>query len=253
MATKTIKMLLLLLISGWSAAVHAQYDRNENKIWIFGAKAGIDFNGTTPVAFTSGIGTTTGGTSASQEGCATIADANGNFLFHTEGTKVWDATDALMPNGANMLGFNGTIATPTYSTAQSAVICPVPDSAGQYFIFSLTDANNLPANQYKLYCNKVKMNLNGGLGDVDVTFPLWRVPIDQQLTEKMTLVAGPCFTWLLVYSKDTTCFRAHQITKDGVSPNPVVSYVGNFPKAGYGSGTLKASPNGRLLVNVQFR
>ncbi len=256
----TNKLLLLLaaVLCGHLQLLHAQYDRNENKIWIFGARSGIDFNGATPVAFTSGIGTINGGSSASQEGCATIADASGRFLFHTEGTKVWDATDALMPNGANILGFNGTIATPTYSTSQAAVICPVPDSAGQYFIFSLTDYNNAPANSYKLFCNKVKMDLNNGLGDIDTTFPLRHKVVDSLVTERMTIVAGSCFKWLLVYTRDTNSFKAYQITNEGVNPDPVISYVGNFPKISptvyhYRTGTVKASPDGKLLVNALFK
>ncbi len=252
MTNKSLLFLVVVLL--WNLPLlHAQYNRNENKVWIFGARSGIDFSGAKPLTFTSGIGTTNGGSSASQEGGATLADANGKFLFHTEGTKVWDATNNLMPNGANILGFNGTISTPTYSTTQSAVICPVPDSAGQYFIFSLTDANNQAANVGKLFCNKVKMDLNGGRGDIDTSFPLRHVTIDQSLTEKMTLVAGTCITWLLVYSKDTTRFKAYQVTNEGLDPNPVISYVGNFPKTGYAAGTLKASPNGKLLANVQFR
>ncbi len=255
MATKTIKLLLILLITGWSAVVHAQYDRNENKIWVFGIRSGIDFNGPVPVAFNSNVGgTASGPNSASQEGCATIADENGRFLFHTNGTVVWDSTAVIMPNGTNILGLT---LNPTYSTAQGSVISPVPDSPGQYFIFSLPSWDNA-AYFGKLYCSKVRMDLNNGRGDVDTTFPLKHKVLDSMFTERMTIVAGPCYKWLLLYTRDTNSFKAFRITSDGLDPRPVVSYVGNFPRVAgsgfhYRQGSLKGSPDGKMLVNAMFK
>ena len=65
-------VLLLWLFSSFSS-----YAQKEGNIWYFGANAGIDFNGSTPVALTNGA-------MNSKEGCASICDSDGNILFYTK-------------------------------------------------------------------------------------------------------------------------------------------------------------------------
>ncbi len=259
-------LLLLAVILCWGGQqLYAQYDHSANKVWVFGSRSGIDFNGATPVSFNSNVGTANGVTIASQEGSATVCDDNGHFLFHTNGTQVWDSTATLMPHGANIPGIKnaqGTDIYPTYSTSQAAVITNVPDSAGQYFIFSLGswDAGDL-SHLGKLFCTKVRMDLNNGRGDVDTTFPLYRKVLDSVFMERMALVAADCHIWLVLSTRDTNGFKAFRVTNEGIDPNPVVSYVGNFPRKvaaawnalHYRQGSLKVSPNGRILVNAMFR
>lgn len=234
-------LLLCVLIT--SHITWAQFSQPANKVWKFGRYAGINFGTTPPTPFQTGIPI------ASMEGAASICDANGNFLFHTEGTNIWNANDVLMPHGTGLTSFPNN---PTVSTSQSAVIVPVPDSAGQYFVFSLPEWS-FSASFGKLFMNKVKMSLNNGLGDVDTTFPLRHVILDSLYTEKMTVVPGCGHSWLLLYKRDSTGFRAHKITKDGLDNNPVVSAPGLFPNKHYRQGMLKASHDGKLLVNSLFK
>ncbi|MEO5675705.1 MAG: hypothetical protein ABIQ74_13765, partial [Chitinophagales bacterium] len=59
--------------------------------WYFGYKAAIDFSTGTPAPlFNSAM--------SQWEGCASIADDNGNLLFYSDGIKVWDSTHTQMPN-----------------------------------------------------------------------------------------------------------------------------------------------------------
>lgn len=75
-----MKKNLLIILLFLSLASYAQGEAN---IWYFGNKAGLDFNSGSPVALTDGQ-------IESEEGCATISDANGHLLFYTDGVSVWD-------------------------------------------------------------------------------------------------------------------------------------------------------------------
>jgi len=82
--------------------------------WYFGAEAGVHFTTTGPVADTNGVLTT-------QEGCASVSSAQGDLLFYTDGTWVFNSLHDTMPNGVDLLG--------NASSTQSAVIVPYPGTA----------------------------------------------------------------------------------------------------------------------------
>lgn len=136
MFKKSIVLLLLLVISFCFA-------QNEANIWYFGNKAGMDFNNGSPVALTDGQMNT-------NEGCATISNAAGQLLFYTDGTTVWDRNHQPMPNGTGLLG--------DFSSTQSAIIIPKPNSSTIYYVFTCTDYANTNGIKY----SEVDMSLNGG-------------------------------------------------------------------------------------------
>lgn len=221
-----------------ATTVHAQYNRPENRIWVMGNKQGLDFtNPGTPVPFVSALAN-------GNEACASVCNANGQLLFYTNGMSVWDKNGALMPKGNNNL-----ISGSTFSTTQGAVIFPVPDSPGKYYLFSLTETT--PG---KLYCNKIDMVLNNGLGDVDTTYKLRKVLLRDTLGEKMIAVPG-CnnSVWLLVRPYNVAAFLAFKVSDTGIDLNPVVSTVGRFPAANYQKGVMKISPDRTKLLNCNFR
>src|SRR5688572_27382027 len=137
------KVLLCVLLVLSLTAVKAQKEAN---IWYFGAQAGMDFNGGAPVSLSNGQLYTT-------EGCASIADANGNLLFYTEGVNVYNRLHVTMPNGTGLMG--GT------SASQSAMILPVPGNSTQYYIFTVPNTAS-----GGLTYSMVDMTLAGGNGDV---------------------------------------------------------------------------------------
>ena len=65
--------------------------------WYFGRNAGLDFSSGSPSI-------ATGGQTFTDEGVASISDNNGNLLFYTEGTTVWDKNQSIMPNGTGLFG-----------------------------------------------------------------------------------------------------------------------------------------------------
>lgn len=71
--------------------------QGEGNFWYFGYNAGLDFNTNPPTPLTNGALNTA-------EGCAAVSDKNGNLLFYTDGSFVYDKNHNLMPNGAGLMG-----------------------------------------------------------------------------------------------------------------------------------------------------
>jgi hypothetical protein len=229
-----IPLLLCNLLCG---TLMAQYNQPQNRVWAMGNKVGLDFSTATPSVITTNL-------ASGNEGCASVCDNNGALRFYTNGTNVWNANGAIMPNGTNINGVSNN----TISTTQGAVIIPDPANANRYYLFSLTAVSNC-----KLFCNVIDMTLNNGAGDIDVTFPLRNVQLATGLTEKMTSVAG-CNNnvWVLVHSESQALFKAFEVNASGVSTAPVESLSGNFPANYYTQGVLKASQNKSKLMTCNF-
>ena len=70
-------LLVVILISSTSFA------QKEAANWYFGDMAGLTFNSGSPVALLNGQLIT-------REGCASISDKDGNLLFYTDGSVVYN-------------------------------------------------------------------------------------------------------------------------------------------------------------------
>src|SRR4051812_40298919 len=113
-------VLLSLFILLLQLSITAQ----QANVWYSGLNAGMDFNGSGPVALTNGMVNTS-------EGCAAIADAGGNLLFYTDGLTVYDRNHTIMPNGSGLAA--------NASSNQAAVIVPFPASSTSYYIFTTAE------------------------------------------------------------------------------------------------------------------
>ncbi len=255
---------LILVIFTFPVSLQAQYEN----VWVFGTKtpgkkgAGLDFNSGSPVPIRSEM--------ISREGNASVCNPKGQLLFYTEGDTVWSSNGTKMPNGIGLTGLpssvllpNGTnFATPpTSSTAQGALIVPMPNDEDKYYVFSLSNfveyktaktfAPLTPEYFGRLYYSVVDMRLNGGMGDI---VPGQKgILVDSNLTESMTGVAGDnCNIWVMVSgpAKNTgegNLLKAFEITDLGVNVVPVVSYLAgmytNVP-----IGKINIAPNGKKLA-----
>ncbi len=220
----------LLFLGGFLLQLNALFAQYEN-VWAFGKNAGLDFNSGVPVAIKTGLD---GGNFL--EACASVCGENGRLLFYTDGSRIWDSTHTLMPNGTDITGIVSTFSA-TGSTSQGALIIPAPDSTGKYYLFSLADYQK----NGKLYYSIIDMSLNGGLGDVAPGRK--GIYLDSVLTEKMTAVVGDrCNIWLLVNSRASE-IKAYDISASGINLTPVVSQG-----AGLGSG-LSLEPAGGIAVS----
>lgn len=188
---------------------------NANSIWVFGNKAGLDFNnhsnGNPEAIQTRMIG---------NEGYASVSDpVTGKLLFYTNGQSCWNSKDQLMPNGENLLG-NGQ----GLSTAQGVCIVPFTDSQGKYYLFSLNGlTNHSDYAQGSLFYSIVDMNLNSGLGDIDPGRKNIKLDSDT-LSEGMIAIPGDnCDVWLMVHTYNKPIYKAYHITASGINTTPKTS------------------------------
>jgi gliding motility-associated-like protein len=231
------------------------YSQKEAANWYFGVKAGLDFNSGSPVTLTNGQLNTA-------EGCTTISDKNGNLLFYTDGSIVYDKSHQIMPNGYGLLGHN--------SSTQSAIIVPKPNNPNLYYIFTVDQP--LPANvddnplnnedppNNGLNYSLVDLRLNNGLGDISTTeknvhLITYDTNNDEDVkfkcSEKISAVQhgdGVSF-WVVTHFKNI--FYSFKISNQGVDKKPVRTNTSlNIPTGGYLSnaiGYLKISPNGKKI------
>src|SRR6267142_6834319 len=77
------------------------FSQRQGNVWYFGDHAGVSFNSGIPVALTDGA---TFNTNQYSEGTTAISDSAGNLLFYSNGQKLWNRNNQVMPNGDSLLG-----------------------------------------------------------------------------------------------------------------------------------------------------
>ncbi len=231
---KFLKLLLIVLFilrSGFSIA------QKQNNQWRFGRSGGINFN-TNPPSDVAGSEIST------PEGSASVADRNtGALLFYTDGIKVWNANNQIMPNGTGLLG--GTSSLQSSTTA--ALIVPKPESSNLYYIVTIDEQSSNNGVRYSL----VDMTLDNGLGDVvagQKNKLLFRTT-----SEKLELVptADKLGYWLITHDDLGNSFFSFKITAAGIQSSPVVSSVGAAQVNGAGHMKVNRQFN-KLAIGVTF-
>jgi Secretion system C-terminal sorting domain len=238
-----MKNLLTIILLLLSMTVFSQKEANN---WLFGTRGGINFNCNPPMTF-SGIKQNI------QEGCASISDSNGNYLFATNGDSVWDKNMNGMPNGFDLAGkcyLNWNSGT------QSALIVPKPGSSTLYYIFTTDCVEDtlIDGLQYSI----VDMSLNNGHGDVILKNQLLFAPA----SEKVTAMKTGSNYWIVSHEFGTNNFYSYFLTNTGLSA-PVISSTGqvhtyipvtaqiHIPEQ-VGRGYLKFSPDGTKLISLEL-
>lgn len=233
-------LIYLQIIMCCVFSAQAQYNAPQNKVWIFGTKAGLNFNNGNPVAITSNINATN--SSGTLESNASVCDTNGLLLFYTDGSLVWNRLGNLMANGTNLTGLGDDV---TNSTSQGALIIPMPDSASKYYIFSLTAVDQPATIKGRLYYSILNMDLNGGLGDIEAGRK--GIAVDSGLTEKMIGVVGDrCNMWVITCVRGQSVYKAYEITATGLNFTPVLSAIGTPKNLSFGY--LAVSPNRKYIA-----
>lgn len=235
MIKKFVSIYIATLLS--CSAFTQSYDNN----WVFGDSAGLNFSGGEPSFFYTGIN--------SHESCASISDSNGNLLFYTNGEKIWNRNNAVMPNGDSI--HIGLLVPGFYpsSITQGVLILPIPESDSEYYLFQIQGDSENQGIEYSI----VDMELDGGLGDV------MHKNLDlntDTICEKMQAVkhANGRDWWLL------TCKSANDSTisfiKYLITPNAIIGpYLQSFTdltnlgtNSSFSAGQMKFSRNGALLA-----
>ena len=233
----SIKRNFLYIILIFTLHTPVVFGQLQNNNWVFGYGARVNFSGPIPVGSSNAA-------INSNESTASVSDPNtGQLLFYTDGRKVWNANNQVMPNGANLLGgfYN--------SCTQGALIVPFPEDNQRYYLFTLEELEALslvPVVDNGLRYSVVDMTLNGGLGDVQIA--TLNTPLVTDLTEKLIVIRSTEIQgfWVIAHKKNANEFLAWKIDACGVTAQPVVSTVGsNFASAPFGAN--EANP---LTVNV---
>jgi gliding motility-associated-like protein len=238
---KRYSLFLILTLTLQTPFVFGQLQNNN---WVFGYGVRVNFSGPIPVGSSNAA-------INSNESTASVSDpATGQLLFYTDGRKVWNANNQVMPNGSNLLGgfYN--------SCTQGALIVPFSEDNQRYYLFTLEELEALslsPVIDNGLRYSVVDMTLNGGLGDVQVA--TLNTPLANDLTEKLIVIRSTEIQgfWVIAHKKNANEFLAWKIDACGVTAQPVVSAVGsNFASAPFGateawSGAMDASPDGNRI------
>lgn len=227
----------------------SSFGQKESNIWYFGTNAGIDFNCNPPRAI-DGIN------HEIIEGCSTISDSLGNFLFATDGDSVWDKHKNGMPNG---FGLGGECTYFRNSSTQAALILPKPGNDSIYYVFTTDCIEDTLLNGFRY--SIVDMNLNNGNGDVILKNQLLFHPS----TEKIASVKhqNNIDYWIVAHEYGTNNFYSYLLTSSGIS-TPIVSSTGQthlytpiapvlscaIPEQ-IARGYLKFSPDGSNLVSLE--
>ncbi len=225
-----MKTFFLALLSV-SLAITACAQREE---YIWALVAGLDFNSGSPVVINTRM--------QGDQNNASVCDASGRLLFYTDGYQVWDRNHNLMPSITATIPYKLLMHWTGGAATQPAAIVPDPADTAKYYLFSLSINGHL-------YYSKIDMRLNNGLGDIMPGHKSILLDgITRPLASKMTVVKSCSGIWLLVRERDANRYRAYEITRSGISNEPVVSTCGALPAANYIYGVLKASPDGRKLA-----
>lgn len=158
----------------------------EHRHWHFGFGAGLDMGTATPTALSNGALST-------DEGVASIADANGQLLFYANGERIWDRSHAVMPNGGSLQG---------HYSSQSVLIVPFPEDAQRYYVFTTPAMAGTYGGPDNLAYSVVDMTARDGLGDVMVLNQPLAGPVVEKLTA--TRHANGREVWVLAHGWEKT-------------------------------------------------
>lgn len=217
---------ILLLASGYLSA------QKETSNWLFGKNAGLSFSGGAPLFQAGALSTT--------EGCSVISDHDGNLLFYTDGTSVWDRTHQPMPNGSGLLGGG------TGSSSQSSLIVPHPGNDSLYYVFTVDESNNIFTNAGFRY-SIVNIRRNGGKGDVVQKNTLLLYAYENEMIAGIRHSNGKDI-WVLTHQASSNNFYEFRITAAGLNPQPAIVTCGEKYYKYIDHGYLRFSPDGKKLA-----
>ena len=230
--TRFFSLGIILLILSYSG-----YSQGEWNNWYFGGQAGVTFNSLPPQYLLDGQ-------MYANRACAVVSDSLGNLLFYTDGTRVWDRTHSIMPNGTGLFCDNA---------AQGVQVVKYIANDSLYYIFTKNCTGWPPplANE-GLHYSILNMNLNYGYGDImtgqkNITllgmsnWPLLMTTARHHNNRD---------AWLII--RNTIAdnhYYAYLITAAGIQLPPVISTspLGSIYPAN-NLGYMKVSPDGTKLI-----
>jgi len=213
--------------------------QKEANNWLFGNRAGINFNSNPPQPILNGK-------TVGNVGSASISDANGNLQFYFNSNynfndTIYNRNHQPMPNGH---GFSG------YGSLTSLIV-PWPGQ-NKYFLFSgITEFTGTGLNYNNGY-SVIDMALNNSLGDV--TAVKNKILNDPSFYASVAVQHRNMRDYWIIYQKNPIgTFHAYSISPNGLDTIPVISNVNRLTSNQNTKGRLiKASPDGKTLAFAYF-
>ena len=246
-SNKMLKVVLFLtsILSCNILFAQSSLTCKETNNWYFGNKAAITFNNGAPTALTNSQ-------MVQSEGCASISDENGNLLMYTNGINVWDDSHVIMPNGNGLAG--------TGSSAQSAIIVPLPSNDSLYYIFTVKDWKT---DEFGVGLHYSTVNIKD-VGNGTTLNPLGdiinkNIPLDSNVREQVTAVyhANCEDIWIITHKGSewysSNSYLAYLLTSSGLNTTPVISSVGMTYYTNNRYGYLKPSHDGQKICSTLGR
>jgi hypothetical protein len=230
-----MRVLLWLVCLCFPLILSAQKQGN---IWYFGDQAGLDFNTIPPAPLTNGQ-TYSPPPNGWNEGTSSICDSTGSLLFYSNGEKVWNREQAVMPNGNNLAGHA--------SAAMAALILPRPGSNRLYYLFCLDALEN--DFQNGLSYSVIDMCLDGEKGDILESEK--NILVQDQVAEKICGIrhSNGVDYWVIVHGLDNNLFYAYLLTENGLS-DPVITPIGPPDPLGFGGQLVAAGSGQRIAYSI---
>ena len=224
-----MKKLIIFVFLFFSSFVFSQQEASN---WYFGNHAGLKFH---PDGTVTAL---TDGQLKTLEGCASLSDSNGNLLFYTDGTTVYNKKHEIMLNGTNLKGDN--------SSTQSATIVQKPGDSNLFYLFTITARAESDGFRYSI----IDLNLDNGLGGITSK----NIPIYSPTCEKISVIkhSNNSDFWIVTHGWGNNTFFAHLLTNAGINTIPVASNSGTsvlIDSDGYNTmGYMKIAPNGKKIA-----
>jgi hypothetical protein len=222
------KIYILLIVFALSLQSSFSQGLNySNWIWYFGFNAGLDFRFEPPtVLYDSQMNTF--------EGCSIACDGDGRLLFYTDGVTIWNKKHQVMANGRDLYGGN--------SSSTSAIIVPKPESETIFYIFTVSEKENIETTG--LHYSVVDMTENGLRGAVIEK----NVPVFSNCQEKLAV----CFNndkscaWIVIKENVTGIYKAFKLTSTGLDHSSIDSQFDGIDYNTHFASTfhMRFSPNG---------
>ena len=255
------KILLLFIFILTTCPFFAQKEANN---WFFGNNQGMSFsttqtlnnittirNGVIQTNQTmNAIPTYITGPINTWEGCFSISDKDGNFLFASDGISVYGRDLALMTHGSGLKGHP--------SASQSGIVIPRPDHPSRYYIITVPAAEGA---RNAIHYYEVDMLARGGLGDVLEPYS-GSTPIGTALNfngiynttntyENVTAVGHSNGRHFWLVHRCRQYFFVWLVTEDGINSTPTYQFdAGIDLGASIGYGYAKFSADGKYIAHA---
>ena len=224
-------MILLLFF-------YCAFAQKQGNIWYFGDHAGLDFNSGAPVPLTDGQTFFYLPMYGWNEGTSSICDSAGELLFYTNGEKIWNKLQIVMPHGDSLMGF--------WSSTESCVIVPLPGSEHLFYVFTTDGSEHSFLNGLRY--SIVDMCLDNGYGDV--VEGAKNILLEDSVAERLIAIKNSNETdyWILTHRFNSDAYYSFRFTSSGIE-DTIISHVGTIDTQGWG-GQMISSPDGQKLTYV---